>query len=105
MSTMILGSKYNTREGLLICGSLEKQWIVDHLYVNPNRSKKNAKYYDSVDLHEVTKQQIVNKKSVLSKEKIDMLIIFGKTKETFDELDINITGVEAMEIQFSKSRI
>ncbi len=99
---MILGSKYNATEGLLECGNLKKTWIVDRICFNPNQKSNMAKYYATIHLYEVIKQQIVNKESVLNKEMIDMLIIFGKTKETFGQLDIDMAGVEAMDIQFSE---
>ena len=101
---MILGAKYDAKEGLLECGTLKTDWIVEQMCVNPNRNKYDiAKNYATIDLHDVTKQQIVNKDSVLNKEMIDMLIIFGKTKETFDLMDIDMAGVEAMYIQHSES--
>ncbi len=82
----------------------EKDRIVSQMCVNLNRNKSNiAKYYATINLHDVTKQQIVNKESALNKKMIDVLIIFGKTKETFDWLDIDMAGVEAMDIQHSKS--
>ena len=43
--------------------------------------------------------------SILNREMINMLIIFGKTKETFNNLDIDISVVETMDIKFSESRM
>ncbi len=58
-----------------------------------------------MNLYEVTKQQIVNKESILNKENIDMLIMFGKKKETFDDLKIDISDVETIDIQCSEARM
>ena len=69
-----------------------------HVHQSELQKSDITKCYASRNLHAVTKQQIVNKESVLNKEKIDMLIIFGKMKETFDDLDINIVGIEAIDI-------
>ncbi len=38
--------------------------------------------------------------SILNREMINMLIIFRKTKETFNNLDIDISVVETMDIKF-----
>ena len=103
---MLLGSSYDLKTGLLQVGTLKKEWIVENLARKPSRNITDIRAkYENIDLHELVKELIMDDNSALNKQYINMQIIYGKTREAFDKLNIGMSFVQSVDINFSAARM
>ncbi len=77
---MVLGSSWNAKKGLLTCVTLNKQWLIENLCAHPKCDKKILVNDASVDLHSLIREKVMEEKSDLNHELIQILIVYGKTK-------------------------
>ena len=77
-----------------------------NLSPNPKCNKNNIKTaYEKIDVQDLIGKKVMDEKSCLNKETIQMLIICGKTKKQFNELNMNMVVVAEEDIEFSASRM
>ena len=103
---LLLALQYNTKEGLLECESIKKQWMIDNLAAKPEQNKADIeKKYENINLKTFITNKVVETNSMFIKSPIAMMVIYGIMKEAFQKLNIDMKRVKEMDVIYSKNRM
>ena len=102
---ILLGAVYNANDDLMRCGTLTTKWIVDNIETEGTTRKNIANRYKNINLHDLTKRQIMDSNSGFNKEFVNMTMVWGKSKNEIDDMNIDINEVEQIDVRFSENRM
>ena len=78
---MLLGTTHDAKNDSMTCGTLSTQWIVENIEQESISRQSIRDQYQDLNLHELTKQQIVSNDSGLNKVLAEnMTMVWGKSK-------------------------
>lgn len=102
---ILLGAVYNANDDLMRCGTLSTKWIVDNIETEGTTRQSISNRYKNINLHDLTKSQILDNNSGFNKEFVNMTMIWGISKNEFDAINIDIKEVEQIDVNFSENRM